>query len=150
MYSLFLHQYFSCSHSLSSADLVLLAWLLKYRICSLPGVFRVFGFRIVMLQYLLEYFPVLILTFIGGGEIQGLCCVIFQNSRFVPGLGIVHCVISFLCSTSDCFFPEAFAALLVISADSHSSSSLTYGTVGFYFFKFRVRLTLYFMVDYLI
>ena len=65
----------------------------------------------------------IILTIVGGGQIRGLCFVVFQNRRFVRGLGIVHYLISILCSTND----DISLRLLQLSwlfqqADSHLSS----------------------------
>ena len=110
-------------------------------------MFRVFSFRLVMLQYLLEYFQVIILTFVVGGQIPGLCFVVFQNRRFAQGLGIVHYLISSLCSTNE-FFPDAFAALLVISGDSHLSPSLAlYFILVLGFVLFNLELCLHDMLD---
>ena len=64
-------------------------WPLEYRICSLPEVFCEFGFHFVILQYLLEYFPVIILTFVGGGQIRSFSFVVFKSLRFAQGLRMV-------------------------------------------------------------
>ena len=64
--------------------------------------------------------------------------VIFQNCRFVQGLRMVSLPDKFLIFHKWGFFPVVFAALFVISPDSHWSSSLTFYFILILGFNFLI------------